>query len=375
MNAGGPRTAGGDLALDVARDLGRGLRALCNGSPSAPPRRSARLARDVGVVGPPALADLAPTLRPIGAAMVFSGFDPAVDRELRQALCARGRDDSHAAAPGRARRHRRRASRPASRSASASIRGDLEMGATGTVTYVDGSRVYAFGHPFLNLGPTQFAMTRAHVYAVLPSLDSSLKIASLGPVIGTMTQDRATAIGGTLGARPARTRGRRSRSLGNRGAGSASSRSTCCTTRCSRRSSRYVAMLNALDVVRAPDRRAVDRRDRHASRSATTARSTIDDVVHRRRRAVRARRPTLTAPIGAAVDERVPQRAARDARPHAPRLRAAARARRSSASGSTRRGRSFGATHTLQVQLRDYRGATRNRLDARRRCPRRRPAR
>ena len=40
------------------------------------------------------------------------------------------------------------------------IRGDLEMGATGTVTHVDGDRVYAFGHPFLNLGPTTFAMTR-----------------------------------------------------------------------------------------------------------------------------------------------------------------------------------------------------------------------
>ncbi len=82
------------------------------------------------------------------------------------------------------------------------IRGDLEMGATGTVTHVDGTRVYAFGHPFLNLGPTAYPMTRAHVYTVLPSLDSSMKIATLGPVIGTMSQDRSTAVGGTLGAGP-----------------------------------------------------------------------------------------------------------------------------------------------------------------------------
>ena len=52
------------------------------------------------------------------------------------------------------------------------MHGDFEMGATGTVTHVDGDRVYAFGHPFLNLGPTSFAMTRAHVLTVLPSLDS-----------------------------------------------------------------------------------------------------------------------------------------------------------------------------------------------------------
>jgi hypothetical protein len=76
------------------------------------------------------------------------------------------------------------------------------MGATGTVTHVDGDRVYAFGHPFLSLGPVSLAMTQAHVYTVLPSLDSSMKIASLGSVIGTVTQDRATAVGGTLGAGP-----------------------------------------------------------------------------------------------------------------------------------------------------------------------------
>ena len=50
------------------------------------------------------------------------------------------------------------------------MNGDLEVGATGTVTEVDGNRVYAFGHPFFGLGPTQFPMTRAHVIAVLPSL-------------------------------------------------------------------------------------------------------------------------------------------------------------------------------------------------------------
>jgi hypothetical protein len=81
--------------------------------------------------------------------------------------------------------------------------GDLEIGATGTVPEVDGDKVYAFGHPFYGLGPTQFPMTRARVLAVLPSLMSSQKIASTGEVIGTVTQDRATTIAGTLGAGPA----------------------------------------------------------------------------------------------------------------------------------------------------------------------------
>ncbi len=81
--------------------------------------------------------------------------------------------------------------------------GDLEIGATGTVTEVDGDKVYAFGHPFYGLGPTQFPMTRAYVHALLPSLQSSMKIASTGEVIGTVSQDRATAIAGTLGKGPA----------------------------------------------------------------------------------------------------------------------------------------------------------------------------
>ena len=45
-------------------------------------------------------------------------------------------------------------------------------------------------------------MTRAYVHAILPSLFSSSKLASTGEIIGTMQQDRATAIAGTLGAGP-----------------------------------------------------------------------------------------------------------------------------------------------------------------------------
>ena len=83
------------------------------------------------------------------------------------------------------------------------ISGDLEIGATGTLTDVDGDKVYGFGHPFYGLGPTQFPLTRAYVHVVLPSLLVSQKIASTGEVIGTISQDRATTIAGTLGAGPA----------------------------------------------------------------------------------------------------------------------------------------------------------------------------
>jgi len=154
---------------------------------------------DLAVVGPSSLADMIPTLHPIGAAMVVSGLQDSVEAEFTRAL-----KGSRSAEQDGARRRETDGPtlRPGDPVGMSLMRGDLELGATGTVTYVDGTRVYAFGHPFLNLGPTSMAMTRAHVYAVLPSLDSSMKIAGLGPVIGTMSQDRVTGVAGTLGAMP-----------------------------------------------------------------------------------------------------------------------------------------------------------------------------
>lgn len=82
------------------------------------------------------------------------------------------------------------------------VNGDLSIAATGTVTLVEGSRLYAFGHPLVNLGPVRMPMTRAWVHTVLPSLLDSFKISSAGAVVGTLDQDRSTAIAGTLGAAP-----------------------------------------------------------------------------------------------------------------------------------------------------------------------------
>lgn len=76
------------------------------------------------------------------------------------------------------------------------------MGASGTVTHIDGAQVYAFGHAFLSQGPTTMPMTQATVLTVLPSLDSSMKIGAMGPVIGRMTQDRSVGVGGVLGRGP-----------------------------------------------------------------------------------------------------------------------------------------------------------------------------
>ncbi|HUR21711.1 MAG TPA: SpoIVB peptidase S55 domain-containing protein, partial [Vicinamibacterales bacterium] len=172
---------------------------------AAAPLRSALRPSDV--VGSPSLADWAPRLRPIGAAMIATGLTADLETYLRQALPSdtalfRGDGENTGAPAAMTQAPAPHTLRPGDAVGVSLMRGDLEMGATGTVTHVDGKQVYAFGHPFLNLGPTSMPMTRAQILTVLPSLDSSMKIGMMGPVIGRLTQDRSTAVGGVLGAGP-----------------------------------------------------------------------------------------------------------------------------------------------------------------------------
>src|SRR5688572_989295 len=149
-------------------------------------------------------AGIGTMLRPIATPLTMGGFDASVISPVASVFRDQGfvpvmAGSAQATPPARA----AQPLRPGDPIGVALMSGDLELGATGTVTEIDGDRVYAFGHPFYGLGPTQFPMTRAYVHTVLPSLQSSMKIASTGDVIGTISQDRATTIAGTLGAGPA----------------------------------------------------------------------------------------------------------------------------------------------------------------------------
>ena len=148
-------------------------------------------------------AQLGTLLRPIATPLVMSGFEPEVADLLGGAFRDQGFVPSGAAGSAHAGEMPFEGPlKPGDAVGVALVSGDLQMGGTGTVTHIDGDRVYAFGHPFFNLGPTEFPMTRAYVYTVLPSLFSSMKLSSTGETIGTFTQDRATTIAGRLGAGP-----------------------------------------------------------------------------------------------------------------------------------------------------------------------------
>jgi hypothetical protein len=163
---------------------------------------------DIQVFGMPSAAgaQLGAMLRPIATPLVMSGFEPGSADMLAAAFGAAGftpvMGGSVSGQGGAELKSLTGPLREGDAIGVSLVGGDLEMGATGTITHIDGSRIYAFGHPFFGVGPSQFPMTRAYVYAMLPSLMSSFKISSMGEVIGTMQQDRATAIAGTLGKGP-----------------------------------------------------------------------------------------------------------------------------------------------------------------------------
>ena len=162
---------------------------------------------DVQGIGIPtaAGAQLGAMMRPISTPLLMGGFEPGLAELLSGAFSQSGFTPviTGGAASGPLQAEAAGPLREGDAVGVSLISGDLEMGATGTITHIDGTRVYAFGHPFYNLGPTGFPMTRAHVYTMLPSLMNSFKISSIGETIGTMQQDRATAIAGTLGPGPA----------------------------------------------------------------------------------------------------------------------------------------------------------------------------
>jgi hypothetical protein len=82
------------------------------------------------------------------------------------------------------------------------VRGDLEVSATCTVTYVDPKQLLACGHPILQAGTVSLPMTTAEVVETLASPLNAFKIINTGDPIGTFTEDRDSAIRGVLGVKP-----------------------------------------------------------------------------------------------------------------------------------------------------------------------------
>ena len=81
--------------------------------------------------------------------------------------------------------------------------GDFSVGATGTVTDVDGKRVLGFGHPFTHRGNVNYFLTNADVVGPIPGVAvPGAKMANIGNIIGRISQDRDSGVAGIVGEYP-----------------------------------------------------------------------------------------------------------------------------------------------------------------------------
>ena len=82
------------------------------------------------------------------------------------------------------------------------VRGDMDIAATCTVTYVDADHLLACGHPLLQFGKVDLPMTKAQVLATLPSPLNAFKIVNATEPVGSFVQDRHSGIMGEFGKEP-----------------------------------------------------------------------------------------------------------------------------------------------------------------------------
>jgi hypothetical protein len=140
-------------------------------------------------------------LAPIDTPLVFSGVYPEAIERFASQFRAYGmvttEGGTAAAAPGDA------AVQPGDMAAIVLVRGDLSISAGCTVTARIGDRLFLCGHPLFRFGRVALPLARGHVLTTLSSTLTSTKIMNAGGLIGTVTEDRATAVLGRLGPSPA----------------------------------------------------------------------------------------------------------------------------------------------------------------------------
>jgi hypothetical protein len=139
-------------------------------------------------------------LTPIDSPLVFSGFSAVAIRQFESEFAGYGmaatQGGSIDARPDDGN------IRPGDMVSAVLLEGDLSLNASCTVTAIVDGRVYVCGHPLFGFGSVQMPMARARVLTTLSSDLESTKIVNVGGTIGSFSQDRVTAVVGSLGAPP-----------------------------------------------------------------------------------------------------------------------------------------------------------------------------
>ena len=145
--------------------------------------------------------DYANYLKPIETPLVFNGFSEETVRLFAPQFAAAGIIPVMGA--GSVSEEKQPEPLEAGSAVSAIlVRGDLDIAATCTVTYIDPQRLLACGHPLLQFGSVDLPMSKAQVLATLPSPLNAFKIVNTTEPAGSFVQDRHTGILGVLNKQP-----------------------------------------------------------------------------------------------------------------------------------------------------------------------------
>jgi len=196
----GVETAGTELSGD-SKDQGTELTAK---GTEGSIQRTAFSAQEPAAVGAPGagagvMGGLDRSLiQPMDTPLVFSGFSPAA-LQLWQKYAPAGLMPVEGVGGSESNEKQPDPLIPGSAVSAVLVRGDLDIAGTCTVTYVDPKKMLACGHPITQFGPVSMPMTKADVVATLPSPAEAFKIINTTETVGTITQDRESAIMGEFG--------------------------------------------------------------------------------------------------------------------------------------------------------------------------------
>lgn len=139
-----------------------------------------------------------PLMQPMETPLVFSGFSPQA-LDLWKAHAPAGLVPVEGVGGSESNEKQPDPLVPGSAVSAVLVRGDLDISATCTVTYVDPQKMLACGHPITQFGPVSMPMTKADVVATLPSPLAAFKIINTTETVGSITEDRESAIFGEFG--------------------------------------------------------------------------------------------------------------------------------------------------------------------------------
>jgi hypothetical protein len=163
------------------------------------------LAQAVAAGALPNLPRQSPMMVPIETPLMFSGFHENVLRDFGPLFeqlgitAVQGGGASSATYTAKPAAGWQTSLRPGDPVAGVLVSGDMSITGLGTVTYNDGQRVLAFGHPFFNLGPVDMPMSEGEVVMTLASQFQPNKFANATEIVGALHQDRHSGIMGVLG--------------------------------------------------------------------------------------------------------------------------------------------------------------------------------